>query len=170
MKEFIKLHYHASIIKGQLFIPNRAEMKNDFLAIGDCEDVTMTLEPTSEGKSNAQIRTFHGPIVGQVQAFEMATNGVYKNADRVKHELKEQFLPKQKRYWTDGSPVIIKIQHPERKGVFMEWHMEEVPSLADLTKNQMRGFFDAIMDFYLHTHGLDIQIDGHDFPDGEKGK
>lgn len=164
MPDFTQLNYHASIVKGQLFIPNRAEMKNDFLAIGDCENVELIIKPQSEGKSNKQIRAFHGPILEQIQSFEMATNGVYKTKDRIKHDLKEAFLQKQRRYWSDGSPVIIKIQHPERKGVSMEWHMEEVPSLSKLTKNQMREFFDAIRDHYLHNFGLDIQIGDDLFP------
>jgi len=84
--------------------------------------------------------------------------------DMVEEQFTEMFLTKQRRYWSDGSPVIIKIQHPERKGVFMDWHMEEVPSLAKLTKNQMREFFDAIRDHYLHNCGLDIQIGDDLFP------
>jgi len=163
-KEFNQLTYSASIIKGQLHIPNRVAMKNDFLEIGDCESVTLIIKPESPGKTNAQIRAFHGPILEQIQAYEMAMNAIYKTKDRIKHELKEQFLTKQRRYWSDGSPVIIKIQHPEKKGVFMEWHMEEVPSLAKLTKNQMREFFYAIRDHYLHNHGLDIQIGDDLFP------
>ena len=111
-------------------------MKNDFLAIGDCENVELIIKPQSEGKSNAQIRAFHGPILEQIQSFEMATNGVYKTKDRIKHDLKEAFLQKQRRYWSDGSPVIIKIQHPERKGV------KEVPEInpnsIKLAENRLR--------------------------------
>ena len=163
-KDFTQLSYDASIIKGQLFIPNRVAMKNDFLEIGDCDHVIVIVKPESPGKTNAQLRAFHSAILGQIQDFEMATNGLYKTKDRIKHELKEMFLQKKRRYWSDGSPVIIRIQHPEKKGVFMEWHMEEVPSLAKLTKNQMREFFDAIRDHYLHNHGLDIQIGDDMFP------
>ena len=164
MADFTQLTYSASIVKGQIFIPNRAEMKNDFLEIGDCESVTLVVKPESPAKTNKQIRAFHGPILEQIQSFEMAINHVYKTKDRIKHELKDTFLTKQRRYWSDGSPVIIKIQHPERKGVFMDWHMEEVPSLSKLTKNQMREFFDAIRDHYLHNCGLDIQIGDDLFP------
>lgn len=164
MPDFTQLTYSASIVKGQLMIHNRAAMKNDFLDIGECEAVTVIIKPESDGKTNAQIRTFHGPILEQIQAWEMAINGLYKTKDRIKHEVKEMFLQKRRRYWSDGSPVIIKIQHPEKKGVFMEWHMEEVPSLSKLTKNQMREFFDAIRDHYLHNHGLDIQIGEDKFP------
>ena len=164
MPDFTQLTYDASIVKGQLLIPDRAAMKKDFLEIGDCDSVQLIIKPKGHEKTNAQLRAFHKPILEQIQAFEMATNGLYKTKDRIKHELKEMFLQKKRRYWSDGSPVIIRIQHPEKKGVFMEWHMEEVPSLAKLTKNQMREFFDAIRDHYLHTYGLDIQIGDDTFP------
>lgn len=164
MADFTQLTYHCSIVKGQLFIPHRAQMQRDFKEIGDCENVTLIIKPEGDEKTSAQIRAFHGPILEQIQAWEMATNGVYKTKDRIKHDLKERFLQKKRRYWSDGSPVIIRIQHPEKKGVSMDWHMEEVPSMAKLTKNQMREFIDAIRDYYLHEYALDIQIDNGTFP------
>lgn len=164
MADFTKLTYRAAIVIGQLFIPDRKQMQADFKEIAHCENVIVTVMPEGEEKTNAQIRAFHGPILEQIQAFEMATNGRYKTKDRIKHELKEMFLQKKKRYWTDGSPVILRIQHPEKKGVTMDWHMEEVPSLAKLTKNQMREFFDAIREYYLHNFALDIQIGDDVFP------
>jgi len=132
-KEFNQLTYSASIIKGQLHIPNRVAMKNDFLEIGDCESVTLIIKPEGPGKTNAQIRAFHGPILEQIQAYEMAMNAIYKTKDRIKHELKEMFLDKVPQFYDDGSPVLIKIRHPERKGVTYDWHYEKVPSLADLS-------------------------------------
>ena len=164
MPDFTQLTYHCSIVKGQIFVPNRAQMQRDFKEIQDCENVLLIVKPEGEAKTSAQIRAFHGPILEQIQAWEMATNGKYKTKDRIKYELKDQFLKKQRRYWSDGSPVIIKIQHPEKKGVFMDWHMEEVPSLSKLTKNQIREFFDAIRDYYLHEFALDIQIGDEMFP------
>lgn len=164
MADFTKLTYRAAIVNGQLFIPDRKQMAADFREIAHCESVIVTVMPEGEEKTNAQIKAFHGPILEQIQAFEMAVNGRYKTKDRIKHELKEAFLQKKKRYWTDGSPVILRIQHPEKKGVFMDWHMEEVPSLSKLTKNQMREFFDAIRDYYLHEFALDIQIGDEMFP------
>ena len=158
MKELTTLTYNCSILNGQLFVPNRAQMQADFKEIKDCEKLLMIIKPEGEEKTSAQIRAFHGPILDQIQSWEMACNGRYKTKDRIKHELKEAFLQKKRRYWSDGSPVIIRIQHPEKKNVTMDWHMEEVPSLSTLTKNQMREFFDAIRDYYLHQHGLDIEI------------
>lgn len=139
-------------------------MQRDFKEIGDCENVQLIIKPEGDEKTSAQIRAFHGPILEQIQSWEMATNGIYKTKDRIKHDLKERFLQKKRRYWSDGSPVIIRIQHPEKKGVSMDWHMEEVPSMAKLSKNQMREFIDAIRDHYLHEYALDIQIDDGTFP------
>lgn len=164
MADFTKLTYRAAIVKGQLFIPDRKQMQADFAEIGECENVIVTVMPQGEEKTNAQIRAFHGPILKQLQDFEMSFYGRYKTKDRIKHELKEAFLQKKKRYWSDGSPVILRIQHPEKKGVTMDWHMEEVPSLAKLTKAQMREFFEAIREHYLHTYALDIQIGPDVFP------
>ena len=164
MADFTKLTYNAAIVNGQLFIPNRKQMQADFKEIAHCESVIVTVMPQGEEKTTPQLRAFHGPILEQIQAFEMSVNGRFKTKDRIKHELKEAFLQKRKRYWSDGSPVIIRIQHPEKKGVTMDWHMEEVPSLSKLTKAQMREFFDAIREYYLHTFALDIQIGDDVFP------
>jgi hypothetical protein len=43
----------------------------------------------------------------------MATQGVYQCAEKIKHDLKEMFLHKEKQYYTDGSPVMLTLQHPE---------------------------------------------------------
>lgn len=85
--------------------------------------------------------------------------GVYKSLDRVKHELKDQFLQKQKRYWDDGSPVIIKITHPTKQGVSMDWHFEELPSLASLSIDQARSFIDHIIDYFHQKYQYPIVID-----------
>ena len=69
------------------------------------------------------------------------------------------FLPKEKQYYTDGSPVMLILQHPERKGVTYQWHLEKTPSLADLSIEQMRGFIDAILEYYLHERGRHIVIE-----------
>ena len=127
--------------------------------VKDCPAATLTLEPEGDEKTGPQIRAFHGPIIKQVQDWIMANEGTFKSVDRVKHELKEQFLEKQKKYWSDGSPVILRIQHPIKKSVFTEWHMEETPSLSKLTMDRMRGFIEAIMEFYWDNYQYRIKID-----------
>lgn len=42
---------------------------------------------------------------------------------------------------------------------YAEWHVEEIPSLADLSIDDARSFIDAILEFYLHERGLTIVID-----------
>lgn len=124
----------------------------------------MRLRPVGRNKTLEQLAVFHGPIVEQIQAHYMAAEGIYKCRERIKSELKDQFLPKQKQYWDDGSPVILKIPHPEKSGVSYHWHLEQVPSLSSLTIDQFRGFIDAIITHFLHTAGLSIEI----YPDQKK--
>ncbi len=163
------LSYHCGIVAGNLAIDQqtRQKMQADFKQIGQCENVVLIVKPVENEKTLQQLRAFHGPILEQIQAFEEASTGHYKTTDRIKYELKERFLEKKKRYYSDGSPVIIKIQHPAKESVTMDWHFEELPSLADLSKDQMRGFIDAILDYY-NLSGLHIEVGDLLFPDSEK--
>jgi len=168
MSELTQLSYEAKIISGQLAISDRARMQAEIKAMPEGQDVLLIIKPRGKAKTNPQIRAFHGPVLEQIQAFEQETNGVYKDKYHIKHELKQAFLPKVKRYFSDNAPVMVKVPHPEKKNVFVNWHVEETPSLSKLTKSEMRAFFDAIRDYYLHECGLDIQI-GHElWPDEEK--
>lgn len=152
------LSWPVSIEDGQLSAP-RKRMVKEISELADNPEAQLILKPMDNPKTHRQLRTFHGCIVHQVQDFTMAIDGVYKSADRVKYELKEQFLQKRKKYWDDGSPVVWKIQHPTKDGVFTEWHVEEVPSLSELSIDDFRGFIDSILEFYLHERGLTIIID-----------
>lgn len=157
-KNLTSLRWFVEVKDGKILAPSKAISK-EVAALNDCPRATLTLKVEGKEKTHAQMRVFHGPIIEQVQSFIMATEGLYKSVDRIKYELKEMFLIKRKRYWDDGSPVIIKIKHPTREGVFMEWHFEEVPSLSELTVDQARSFIDHILDYYLHEKGLHIEID-----------
>lgn len=137
----------------------RERMLKEIAELSDNPEALLILKPMDNPKTHRQLRTFHGPIVHQVQDFIMATEGVYKSVDRVKYELKEQFLQRRKKYWDDGSPVIWKIQHPTKEGVFTEWHVEELPSLSELSIDDARAFIDSILDYFLHERGLTIIID-----------
>lgn len=157
-RKLTTLEYAVEIVNGTLVAP-RDRMKREFSELEDCPNAVLILKQDSLDKTHRQLRTFHGTMIEQIQAFIMATEGLYKSADRIKQELKDQFLTKVKRYWDDGSPVILKIAHPTKPGVSMDWHMEETPSLSTLSIDQMRAFIDAILDYYLHTAGLHIEID-----------
>lgn len=158
MKRLTELSYLGSLKSGKITMP-RARMKRELALCEDEPDIEIIIRREKRPKTWSQIKVFHGPIVDQIQADYMAREGVYKSEDRIKQELKEMFLKKEPQFYNDGSPVIIKIQHPERKGVTYDWHYEKLPSLADLSIEQMRDFIDAILNYFLHERGLDIQID-----------
>lgn len=157
-KKLKTLTYIGRIEGGVLHVPRR-RMQHDIAQVMDEPMVEITIRPEKRGKTQEQLGAFHGPIVEQIQADYMARDGVYKSEDRIKFDLKNQFLIKEKKYWSDGSPVLLQIQHPEKKGVTMTWHMEQVPSLADLSLEQMRDFIDRILEWYQHERGLTIIID-----------
>ena len=156
MKHLQKSFTIARIESGKL-IANKAAIAKDVAKMKDGE-VGVTIEPYKRLKTWEQLKAFHGPILQQIQADVQEREGVFKSLDRIKDELKNKFLDKEKKYWSDGSPVLLQIAHPEKKGVSMTWHMEEVPSLADLTVEQMNSFISEILEFYLHEQGLSIEL------------
>lgn len=157
-RRLVSMSWLVEIKDGKMLAP-RPRMIKEISELADVPEARLTLCPESNPKTHRQLRTFHGPIIEQVQDFYMAIDGVYKSADRVKHELKQMFLTPVKKYWDDGSPVIIRISHPTKKDVKMDWHMEELPSLGDLSIEQMRSFINAVMEYFLHERGLVIEID-----------
>jgi len=157
-KKLKTLTYIGRIEGGVLHVPRR-RMQHDISQVMDEPMVEIIIRREKRPKTWLQIKAFHGPIIEQIQADYMVREGVYKSEDRIKQELKEMFLKKEPQFYDDGSPVIIKIQHPERSGVTYDWHYEKLPSLADLSIEQMRDFIDAILNHFLHERGLDIQID-----------
>lgn len=150
------LTFLARVHSGKI-VSNRDEIARAVSTVDDCEMLIILRRITGRG-CGKMMRAFHGPILQQIQADLMAREGRYKDVERIKAELKEQFLGKRKQHWSDGSPVIIQMPHPERKGVTFDWHLETVPSLADLSREEFRAFIDAILDHYLHEQGLDIQV------------
>lgn len=149
------LHYLASLKDGKLTLP-RARMEAELKLCEDEPDVEVIIRREKRPKTWEQLKAFHGPVIEQVQADKMSRDGVYKCADQIKDELKNQFLPKVKQYYSDGSPVMIQVLHPERPGITYAWHLEKTPSLETLSVEQMRGFIDAIVDYYWHE--LEVRI------------
>lgn len=163
MPRLTEIRYIGSLKNGKLELP-RDRMARELAQYDDEEDIEVIIRREKRQKTWEQIKTFHGPIVNQAQAHYMDTEGEFKSLDRIKQDLKDQFLPKEKQYYDDGSPVMITIQHPERKGVTYKWHLEETPSLADLSIEQMRGFIDAILAYFLHEREFKIEIDPREKP------
>ena len=153
-----RLSWLVEIRDGQMLAP-RPRMLREISELADVPEAELVLTQAVNPKTHRQLRTLHGPVIAQIQDFYMAVDGVYKSVDRIKHELKQQFLQPVKRYWDDGSPVIIQITHPTKPDVKMDWHFEELPSLASLDIEQMNSFITAIMEYFLHERGLSIEID-----------
>jgi hypothetical protein len=153
-----RLSWLVEIKDGKMLAP-RPRMVREIAELADVPEAELVLTQAANPKTHRQLRTLHGPIIEQLQNFYMADEGVYKSIDRIKHELKAQFLQPVKRYWDDGSPVILRITHPTKRGIKMDWHMEELPSLASLDIEQMNSFIAAIVEYFLHERGWVIEID-----------
>jgi hypothetical protein len=161
MPRLTELRYLASLKSGKLQLP-RERMAAELSELEDEEGVEVIIRREKRRKTYEQLKAFHGPICEQVQQHYMDTEGLFKSLDHVKEELKEAFLQKEPQFYDDGSPVMVKIKHPERKGVNYDWHMEKIPSLADLSIEQMNGFISAILEYFLHERGFDIVIESKD--------
>lgn len=160
-KQKINLSYLCSTKSGKLIAPTK-RIREEVAKLPDCEDLMLVIKEEKRSKTYEQIKCFHGPIIEQVQACFLEQDGEYKSEDRIKKELKEQFLGYEKQYYSDGSPVMLKLPHPERKGVFYEYHYCELPSLADLSIDKMRAFIDAIITYFLHERSWPIVIEPKD--------
>ena len=107
------LHYLASLKDGKLTLP-RARMEKELAMCEDEPDVEVIIRREKRPKTWPQLKVFHGPIIEQIQSDMMATQGVYQCAERIKNDLKEMFLPKEKQYYTDGTPVMPTIKPTAR--------------------------------------------------------
>jgi hypothetical protein len=157
MKSKVNLSYLCSIEGGKLKLP-RQRMLDELARLPDCENLVLKITEEKNPKTYKQIKAFHGTVCEQVQACYLEQDGEFQSLDKVKQGLKEQFLGREKQYYSDGSPVMLKLPHPERKGVFYEYHHTELPSLADLSIEQMRSFIDAIIEYFWHNRGWQIVI------------
>jgi len=101
MKRLTELRYLASLKGGRLTLP-KERMRAELARLEDCEDVELIIRREKRPKTWPQLKVFHGTILEQVQAFYDSTDGVYYSLDRIKADLKEMFLPKEKQYYSDG--------------------------------------------------------------------
>lgn len=157
MKHLPKSFTIARIQAGTL-IADKQAIAADVARMKD-GDVSVEIKPYVRSKTYEQLKAFHGVVVPQVQAFIENREGMLYTAERVKDDLKAAFLKKVKEFYSDGTPVLIKLPHPERKGVFYEWHKEDVPSLADLKVDEMNQFISDIIAHFWEKHGESIVID-----------
>jgi len=123
------------------------------------EEFLLSIEKAKRWKTLKQLRAFHGPVCEQVQRYWRDEHGEWKSLDRVKEELKDEFLVKKKQYYDDGSPVLLKLPHPSHKNAVYLWHLEQTPSLKDLSIEEMTDFIEQIINHYWHEKGWQITIE-----------
>lgn len=117
------------------------------------QEMAVTLEDALDNKSLKQIRGFHGPVLKGVAAYYKDIEGVIiKDLEKLKWELKCQFLPLRKRYFKDGTPVMVRLPGGE------SWQVQEVPSLAELKKSEMDQFISDIIRYFYEERGWEISI------------
>lgn len=148
--------YTGHIINGRITGIGQ-QLSNDIKDI-ESQEILLTIEPVRRTKTLQQLRAFHGTVLDQVQQCHMEMDGEYMSKDKIKFQLKERHLDKKLLYWSDGTPVMNKVEHPEKPGVYFQYHVKTVPSLADLTKEQMMRFIEAIISEYWHNYQFSIVI------------
>lgn len=148
--------YNGIIINGKITGIGK-ELTDDIKAIKEMP-IILKIEPVRRTKTLQQLRAFHGTVLDQVQQCHMEHDGEYMSKDKIKFQLKERHLDKKLLYWSDGTPVMNKVEHPEKPGVYFQYHVKTVPSLADLTKEQMMRFIEAIISEYWHNYQFSIVL------------
>ena len=157
MKHLPKSFHIARIENGKL-IAHKQAIASDVAKMKD-GDVSIEIKPYVRPKTWEQLKAFHGIIVPQVKAFIENREGMSYTVERIKDDLKAEFLQKVKQYYDDGTPVMIKMAHPDKKNVSYLWHFEKVPSLADLNVSEMNQFISDIIAHFWEKHGESIVIE-----------
>jgi hypothetical protein len=155
-----RLSWLVSVRNGQIKIADatRARMLREVERLEDWDNCKLTLTREARPKTHKQLGLWHVALIPQIQDFFMSTEGVFKSVDRVKQEMCTQFLKPRPQYYTDGSPVMVNLPHPERKGVFYQWHFEKQPSLEDLDVDEMRSLIDAVLNYFHHDRGYPLRV------------
>lgn len=149
--------YTGHIINGRITGIGQ-QLSNDIKDI-ESQEILLTIEPVRRTKTLQQLRAFHGTVLDQLQQCHMEMDGEYMSKDKIKFQLKERHLDKKLLYWSDGTPVMNKVEHPEKPGVYFQYHVKTVPSLRDLSKEEMSKFIEAIIYEYWHNYNYQIKIE-----------
>lgn len=110
-------------------------------------------------KTWEQIKAFHGPIVSQYIDYVQEMEGRTINEERAKRELKAQFLEIQPVFNDDGTAHMIFVPDPYNPGGWVEVHEHRLPSLADLSVEEMNQLITDILDDFQHVRGWPIVIE-----------
>ncbi len=147
----------CSVIDGQLKYDQRTVFQN--IKNVQNAELIMRISEIRDKKSYAQIKAFHGTILDQVRECHIQNEGEIIPKDRLKQHLKAKFLEPQKLFWSDGTTVTQKVEHPDRPNVYFNIAVTKIPSLASLTKEQMTDFISRIIDFYWTNYQFSIVIE-----------
>lgn len=157
MKKILKLKYNCQVKNGRITgIKN--DLENDLRNI-EFADIVLIIEEIGDRKTLSQLKAFHGPVLDQVQRCHLENEGEYRSTDKIKEQLKDQFLEKKPIYWSDKTPVMAKVEHPEKDGVFFQYHVKATPSLSELSIAEMNNFITDIIDYYWQNYNWSIVID-----------
>lgn len=121
--------------------------------------IRVSLSEPPRSRTLRQNAAFHGTIREQVQKYYQDVEGQYKSLDRIKDELKKDFLIPAPQYYDDGSPVIVEVPHPEKKGVMYKYHLQKVPDTSELTLEEFNDFITSIIDHFWQNCNWSIVID-----------
>lgn len=116
------------------FDPMAHQKRRDFFRAHDGAQFIETLEAAKDAKTLQQLAFFHGPLL---QAIMSVTGNASKSG--MKQYLKEEFLG--------------------REETINEKRIQVIPSLASMSKRNMREFIDQCMNL-LYELGGDLTLEG----------
>lgn len=106
-----------------------------------------------------QFAAYHGPVLKQAQQIHYDTEGKHIPLDKLKRKHKLAFLDPVPQYFSDGTPVMEVYTHPRDPTVKIEKQREDIPSLGDLSLEDLNAFINDVIEYYLHNYGIMIIID-----------
>jgi len=148
----MKLIYHASINGDKIRAPWNSIRREV------CEkltgDIEMTFEPSKGTRTLRQIRYFHGPLLKSVQEFYQERDGLTKTFDRIKQELKEEYIGIEPLDWDDGTPMLLP--RMDVNGNIIMIRESRTQSLSDIGFEEMKELLSLIVHDFLTRKGWHI--------------
>lgn len=141
--------FPARVIDGRFKIEH--EHRKRFLEAFNNQEVLLTAEEPLRYKTYEQLKAIHGPLRKGVQAYYRDVEGIKMSLDKVKWDLKCQFLGLWPRYHDDGTPKYMEIGGEK-------WHLKEVPSLRELSVEQADEFITNVIHWYRENKDWEISI------------
>lgn len=108
----------------------------------DNDEFLMTAESPKKKGSLKQLAAIHAALIPGALAYYRDIEGKTIDFDKMKTALKVKFIGLQERYHNDGTPVIVKIDGED-------WHMKDIPSFGDMSKDELTVFISEVIDWFL---------------------